>query len=419
MLFLAILIASTAAIAGSAAFFSVYGLAHVFSGVFWSTAIMGASLEAGKLVACSYLYRYWTQTPFALKAYLLAGVVALMALTSGGIFGYLSTGYQQDVLPLKQKTEQVQLLTEERTRALARKKQIDDILASGPLVNTSKSDASTARVLREATKSKESTSKQFRDEQQQTTARVSELDNQLLKLKQDLISTEAHIGPITYIAKAFDVQTDDATKWLIFLIILAFDPMAIALTIAANNVLSIRKEEQDSKQQVPALLSSPAAVEPLIPEVKHYTMNVPPVIVKAHEPVAPVADTLAPVVHIQEEPFVPQTPLGLVPLEAEPLNEPPMDVPSIIKEANTPSVKDEETPLVTAEDTLPKFRRDRAFSGMWSTSQPPMDKVSELMAYHRTLQAKLSDGEALSAEEDWEKKAIEEILRRHHLDMYL
>ena len=118
MLFIAILIIAATAIAGAAAFFSVYGLAFTFSGTFWSVVVMGTSLELGKLVAASYLYRYWKQTHIALKVYLMTGVLALMVLTSTGIFGYLSTGYQTDVLPLKQAQEQVKLLDEEKLRLL-------------------------------------------------------------------------------------------------------------------------------------------------------------------------------------------------------------------------------------------------------------------------------------------------------------
>ena len=99
MAFIIILIFATTAIATAAAFFSVYGLAFTFSGTFWSVVVMGASLELGKLVAASYLYRYWEKTNKILKWYLISGIAALMVLTSTGIFGYLSAGYQTDALP--------------------------------------------------------------------------------------------------------------------------------------------------------------------------------------------------------------------------------------------------------------------------------------------------------------------------------
>ena len=133
MIFIALLILTTTFIAGAAAFFSVYGLAATFSGTFWSVVLMGSSLEAGKLIAASYLYRYWNKTNIWLKTYLMAGVATLMLLTSTGIFGYLSSGYQQDVLPLKQAEQQVQALEAEKVRLIQRKMQIDDQIASLPL----------------------------------------------------------------------------------------------------------------------------------------------------------------------------------------------------------------------------------------------------------------------------------------------
>ena len=81
-------------VAGSAAFFSVFGLSRLFSGAFFSVIIMAGSLEFAKLVAASFLYRYWNDINRILKAYLMIGVGTLVLITSAGIFGYLSNAYQ-------------------------------------------------------------------------------------------------------------------------------------------------------------------------------------------------------------------------------------------------------------------------------------------------------------------------------------
>jgi hypothetical protein len=94
MKFFTFLIAITAFfIAGCAAYFSVSGLTALFAGAFWSIVIMGGILEAGKLVATSFLYRYWKHTSFFLKSYLMIAVFVLMVITSAGIFGYLSRAH--------------------------------------------------------------------------------------------------------------------------------------------------------------------------------------------------------------------------------------------------------------------------------------------------------------------------------------
>ena len=113
MIFRILLVIVTLAIASAAAYFSVYGLAQLFSGAMWSVVIMGSSIEAGKLVAASFLYRYWTKIGLALKSFLLASVAIVMIVTSVGIFGFLTSAYQKDTLPLQEMEQRIVLLQEE------------------------------------------------------------------------------------------------------------------------------------------------------------------------------------------------------------------------------------------------------------------------------------------------------------------
>jgi len=81
-------------IAGTAAFFSVKGIGLLFAGSFMPVVVMASSLEIGKLFAVSFLYRKWYVMPFMLKFYLSIAVLLLIAITSLGIFGFLSDAYQ-------------------------------------------------------------------------------------------------------------------------------------------------------------------------------------------------------------------------------------------------------------------------------------------------------------------------------------
>ena len=81
-------------IAFSAAFFSVFGLSKLFAGATLSVIIMAGSLEFGKLVAASFLYRYWDKINFLQKFYMTLATVILILITSAGIFGFLSNAYQ-------------------------------------------------------------------------------------------------------------------------------------------------------------------------------------------------------------------------------------------------------------------------------------------------------------------------------------
>lgn len=410
MFFIALLILSTTAIAGAAAYFSVYGLAYTFSGVFWSVVAMGASLEAGKLIAASYLYRYWHKTNKILRSYLMFGVAALMLMTSVGIFGYLSSGYQQDVLPLKQKTEQVQLLEAEKTRLLARKQQIDDIIAGSATVNTVEGakgiDRNAVRALRETTRARESLVRQYRGEQKDTTSRIKELDAELLTLKQDLIKTEAHIGPITYIAKAFDLPTDNATKYLIFLIIFAFDPMAVALTLAVNTALRVRREEKEAAQ-------STLEPSPEMESLKGTVFDLP-----EQEPLP--ADMQKVLDDNRWDLYEGELTRELEPLEF-PVTEPaPEEIIVPDPEVEEPKTVEPDPVQSTGQHEMGSPRRHRPYPALWQNNTSlTSEKIDELVNHYQYLNNKVRDGETLSNDELWERDAVKNVLTKAGYSHYL
>lgn len=425
MLFISILTLSAAFIAGAAAFFSVYGLAATFNGVFWSVVLMGASLEMGKLVAASYLYRYWTKTNIWLKTYLMAGILTLMVLTSTGIFGYLSSGYQTDVLPLKQAEAQVKMLDEEKARLLDRKIQIDTQISQLPTNST----RGRIRLMNG-----------FKQEQKEVTARINELDKTILDQKTKLIQTQAHVGPITYIATAMGLDTDNATKYLIYIIIFAFDPMAVALTLAVNIAVRLRKEEQDALKPLPVaelVIPAPepvvAAPEPLPePEVE---LPAEPEVVKQPEPellleleplpepeisiddinssLRDAAEEIEYDVNIPEEPVVEEA------IE-EPAVEEVIEEPIINEPATTVEEPATEEPAPVVEETIPQpvHRRVRPY-GAINGAITSQTKIDELLQHHRWLKDKQNSGEPLSQDDHWELSAIEEILRKQDLGLYL
>ena len=81
-------------VAGNAAYFSVKGIGLLFAGSFLSVIIMASSLEIGKLVAASFLYRKWKDLKLLMRSYLVGAVGLLMVITSLGIYGFLSDAYQ-------------------------------------------------------------------------------------------------------------------------------------------------------------------------------------------------------------------------------------------------------------------------------------------------------------------------------------
>ena len=108
MRFLAFLVfISALAIAGCAAYFSIVGLTLLFVGSGVSIVVMGTALEVGKLVAVTFLKQKWEEISVALKFYLITATVVLMFITSIGIYGYLSAGYNATSIKVQGYEQQV------------------------------------------------------------------------------------------------------------------------------------------------------------------------------------------------------------------------------------------------------------------------------------------------------------------------
>ena len=219
-------------VAGSAAFFSVFGLSKLFAGAQLSVIIMAGSLEFTKLVAASFLYQYWYNVSKILKAYLSIGVVILVLITSAGIFGYLSNAYQGATLAFEKETTTL-FYKEDRLKQLEEdkvylKEELEQSLSSLP-----DNYITAKRKLREDYNPK-----------------VLVVNDEILKIKQEigdlkvaLIETGVDVGPAIYLARTFDTDVDTVVKFFIFILIFVFDPMALAMVLAWNTALGRRSFE--------------------------------------------------------------------------------------------------------------------------------------------------------------------------------
>ena len=221
-------------IAGSAAFFSVFGLSKLFSGAALSVIIMAGSLEFGKLVAASFLYRYWNSINNLLKGYLLVGVVTLVLITSAGIFGYLSNAYQGATVTFEKQTTEL-LALDDRLEQLEDdkvflKEELDIQVESLP-----ENYITAKRKLRE----------QFNPQIQQINQEILNIKSRKSDLEISLIETGVDVGPAIFLARTFDTDVDTVVKFFIFILIFVFDPMAVSLVIAYNRILEDDKEERN------------------------------------------------------------------------------------------------------------------------------------------------------------------------------
>ena len=88
-------------LSGTAAYYSVVGLSIVFVGVALPVIIMGSFLEISKIAIATYLHDKWKETYVILKIYMSIALVTLSIITSLGIYGLLSPGFQGNIPKLE------------------------------------------------------------------------------------------------------------------------------------------------------------------------------------------------------------------------------------------------------------------------------------------------------------------------------
>lgn len=398
------------AIAGTAAYFSVYGLAYTFSGVFWSVVIMGGVLEAAKLVATSYIYREWDHTHWVLKTYVLAGIAALMVMTSMGIFGYLSAGYQQATLPLKQLEETVKNLTSERQTLITRRDAIDSQVDKAT-VRIGDINSNAVKAMKESGKLMQQAHARSKVEYDTLNSRISQIDQQIISAKEQQLKVEAHVGPIVYIASLAGATPDEATKYMILLIIFAFDPMAIALTLAYNSMI-VREKQLESKQLTERVTVTPA------PDNTQTDQVVVPV-------EGAIVDTLIEPVAIHHQPPAPE-PVADVPPHTAPdeVHDVVVHTSAVDGPADEPADKpvEEELPKTAVNPTL-KQLSPRTLPVGWHTdparSNPHNSNIRELIGHWQHLQEKKRNNQPLSSEEQLEQFLIRTLLKDRGYEQYL
>lgn len=226
-------------VAGSAAFFSVFGLSSLFAGARLSVVIMAGSLEFGKLVAASFLYRFWNDVNKLLRTYMTVGVVILVLITSAGIFGYLSNAYQGATLGFeKQSTELIAL--EDRLEQLEEDKVFLKEELEAQVNDLPENYRTARRQLRES----------FNPQIQKVNQDILDIKGKISDLELNLIETGVDVGPAIYLARAFDTEIDTVVKFFIFVLIFVFDPLALSLVLAFNHIIEREEREKDSIEKM-------------------------------------------------------------------------------------------------------------------------------------------------------------------------
>ena len=223
---------SALCIAGSAAFFSVFGLSKLFAGATKEVIVMAGSLEFGKLVSASFVYRYWNKVNKALRTYLLIGIVTLVGITSAGIFGFLSNAYQGATIEFEKESTKL-LYKEDRLSQL----QEDKIYLKDEL------ELAISELPDNYITAKRQLRADYNPKVLDANDQILQIKSEIGNLKMALVETGVDVGPAIYLARAFGTDIDTVVKFFIFLLIFVFDPMAVVLVICYNVVLLDRHGE--------------------------------------------------------------------------------------------------------------------------------------------------------------------------------
>jgi len=258
-------------IAGSAAFFSVTGLGVLFSGAAVAVMIMAGSLEFAKLVTATYLKQEWDNIKGLNKWYLTISVVILMGITSAGIFGYLSNAFQQQNLKLEQVQREIDVwenkIKTDTSQIALYTNQLNQLQSNN---NTVLGNSTNRSSLRFAT----STSK----EQSKIRTKISALNDSVVvyngkinDIKNANIGIEREVGGFRFVAESFNVPLNTVVKFFIILIVIVFDPLAVALIIAFNALITDKKKEENNI--VPSDNEIPVPAKDLMSEISRIRLS--------------------------------------------------------------------------------------------------------------------------------------------------
>jgi hypothetical protein len=233
-------------VAGCAAFFSVTGLGVLFSGASISVMVMAASLEFAKLVSATYLKQEWDTLKGFNKWYLTISVGVLMVITSAGIFGYLSNAFQAQSLKLQQVDREIAVFQTKIDQNTAQITQLNQQLSG--LSQTQSTILEKGKVNNRLLRSIDSKDKQTAQinkkigDLQDDNAKNTEKINQI---KISNLNLEKEVGGFRFVAEAFGMELKNVVKFFIFLIVIVFDPLAVALIIAFNGLIGIKKKNRE------------------------------------------------------------------------------------------------------------------------------------------------------------------------------
>jgi TolA-binding protein len=251
MFFIILLLFSALAVSTVAGYFSIVGLMAIFPAAAEPILAMGVVLEVAKLVTASWLYRYWSKTALAMKTYFTLAVIILSVITSMGIFGFLSKAHLEHSVSTGDNSLQIARLDRRIETEQRRITDAETVLAQ--LDNTVQTLIDYDRIRGDdgaiATRENQAAEReQLNAAIDSAIASIDALSEEKLVLDTEQLLIEVEVGPLLYVAEMIYGDTEKETldktvRFVIILLILVFDPLAILLVVAANMSLKERRGE--------------------------------------------------------------------------------------------------------------------------------------------------------------------------------
>jgi hypothetical protein len=253
-----LLFGTALALSACAAYYSIMGLVAIFAAAAIPIFIMGSLLEISKLVVASWIYQNWKEVPRLMKYYFTTALVILMLLTSMGIFGYLSKAHLDQAIPTGDVQSKLALIDEkiktEKENINANRKELTQLDAQVDQTLSRTTEASGADRSIAIRRAQQKDRVRILNEIGTAQAKIAKYNEERAPIASEVRKVEAEVGPIKYIAALLygdnpevDVL-EKAVRWVIILIVMVFDPLAVLLLVAANWQQKRNKQETEPKE---------------------------------------------------------------------------------------------------------------------------------------------------------------------------
>jgi hypothetical protein len=244
-------------ISAVAIYYSVVGLTAVFSAAVIPIIIMGSALEVGKLVCASWLKANWERAPRFMKYYMISAVMVLMLITSMGIFGFLSKAHNDQNLVSGDVQSKIAIYDEKiktaRENIEVNRKQLKQMDEAVDQIMGRSSDEKGADKANAVRRSQQRDRANIAKDIEANQKLIATLNDQAAPIRAEIRKVEAEVGPIKYIAKfiygdkgADENMLEKAVTWIIIMIVIVFDPLAVIMLLAAQMTFGWRKDYEEA-----------------------------------------------------------------------------------------------------------------------------------------------------------------------------